>query len=183
MGIATLGIPASSQQAGQPAGGGGATTAPPGGGGANSPSPTPGRGTTNPGNNPNQFPGQQNDPNNRFPNMERQPMFFSGKVMMEDGTPPPESVVIERVCNGNPRPEAYTSGKGHFSFQLGQNQGMMQDASVGSAADGGFGGGGFGGQQQQRGGGTMMGNNNGLSQRDLMGCELRASLPGFRSDV
>ena len=29
-----------------------------------------------------------------------QPIFLSGRVMMEDGTPPPDPVVIETVCNG-----------------------------------------------------------------------------------
>ena len=101
---------------------------------------------------------------------------------MEDGTPPPDSVVIERVCNGMPRPEGYTDSRGRFSFQLGQQTRMMADASVG-ANEAGF----------SRGGGTFdpMGSRNqgtpdafgGISTRDLAGCELRASLPGFRSDV
>src|SRR5215472_5711068 len=60
--------------------------------------------------------------------MGQRPIFLSGKVVMDDGTPPPESVVIERVCGGNPRPEAWTDSKGHFSFQLGQNTAMMADA-------------------------------------------------------
>jgi tetratricopeptide (TPR) repeat protein len=113
-----------------------------------------------------------------FPEMQR-PIFISGKVVVDDGTPPPDSVVIERVCNGQPRPEAYTDSKGRFSFQLGQNQHIMADASVSSASEPGFGppmagssrgGGGFGGSR-------------GISERDLIGCELRASLPGFRSEV
>ncbi|MCL4403055.1 MAG: tetratricopeptide repeat protein [Acidobacteria bacterium] len=99
--------------------------------------------------------------------------------MLDDGTPPPDSVVIERVCNGNPRPEAYTDSKGRFSFQLGQNQSMMPDASVSSASDPGAGGRpGFGSQT-----GGFGPNSRGISERDLMGCELRASLAGFRSDV
>jgi tetratricopeptide (TPR) repeat protein len=120
-----------------------------------------------------------------FPDMQR-PVFLSGKVMMEDGTPPPDSVVIERVCNGTPRPEAYTDSKGRFSFQLGQNTAMMQDASVSSASDPSFGGGntGLGGRPQgQFGGPGGMGGGRGISERDLMGCELRASLAGFRSDM
>jgi tetratricopeptide (TPR) repeat protein len=103
--------------------------------------------------------------------------FFSGKVVLDDGTPPPEQVVIERVCNGIARPEGYTDSKGRFSFQLGQNSAMMADASV-NMNDPVFGGGG-------PGGGRMSGpfGQQGVSERDLMGCELRASLPGFRSDV
>ena len=60
----------------------------------------------------------------QMPEMVR-PIFISGKVMLEDGTPPQESVVIERVCNGNARPEGYTDSKGRFSFEVGRNQGMF----------------------------------------------------------
>jgi hypothetical protein len=107
----------------------------------------------------------------------QRPIFLSGKVVMDDGTPPPDSVVIERVCNGVVRPEGYTDSKGRFSFQLGQNTAVMADASVGSAADGG----GFGGRNSRNMGG--MPGRGGLSERELMGCELRASLAGFRSEI
>ncbi len=146
-----------------------------------------------PGQNPSPFPGTNNrnqspfpDQNQRqtFPDQQQRPVFISGKVQLDDGTPPPDSVVIERLCNGIARPEAYTDSKGRFSFQLGQNRGMMADASVGSAADG-FGGGpgGFGGAGGM-GGGSRGGMNpgGGISERDLMGCEIRAVLAGFRSE-
>ncbi|MEZ5353863.1 MAG: tetratricopeptide repeat protein [Bryobacteraceae bacterium] len=142
--------------------------------GNNTPGNIPGRG---------QQPGQD-DPfgrnqQQRFPDMQR-PIFLSGKVVTSDGTPPPDSVTIERICNGQVRPEGYTDSKGRFSFELGRNQNMMQDASVSNTGDG-FGG--FGGQQQRGNspfGGAAGG---GLTERDLMGCEIRASLPGYRSDV
>lgn len=147
--------------------------------------PTPTPSPTTPGM-PGRFPGQDRqqgplDPTQqqRFPEMQR-PIYLSGKVVMEDGTPPPEPVRIERVCNGQPRPEGYTDTKGRFSIQLGQNTAMFSDASVGSANDtfgdpagpnrGGMGG--FGAP-----GGRL------LTERDLMGCELRADLAGYRSDV
>lgn len=169
----------------QQGGGGGGGQAPPGGGGgapggtappAPSPSiPTPS--TT--GRERQQIPqlGEQQP----FPEMRR-PIFLSGKVVLEDGTPPPEPVVIERVCNGVVRPEGYTDSKGRFSIELGRNALMMADASVGSAADAGFGGtGGFGTQRGSMANlGSPMG---GLSERDLIGCELRASLPGYQSQV
>ncbi len=123
------------------------------------------------------------DPNSRMPMPEMQrPIFLSGKVVMDDGTPPPDSVTIERVCNGIARPEGYTDSKGRFSFQLGQNLGVFQDASVSSQADPGFGGRGMGSSSRQSGLG-FPGNNRGISERELMGCELRASLPGFRSEI
>jgi len=77
----------------------------------------PGGRPTNPGQT-SPYPGQQTD-RNQYPEMQRV-FFFSGKVMMDDGTPPPETAVIERVCNGVPRPEAYTDSKGRFNFQLGR---------------------------------------------------------------
>jgi len=103
--------------------------------------------------------------------------FFSGKVVMDDGTPPPESVQIERVCNGVARPEAWTDSKGRFSFQLGQNTAMMMDASTSGADPFGSG---LGGRSSMPGMGGAGGRQ--ISERDLIGCELRASLAGFRSD-
>lgn len=149
---------------------------------APSPTPTPTTPTS-----PGRFPGQDRQPGQldprqqqqQFPDMQR-PIFLSGKVLMEDGTPPPEPVKIERVCNGQPRPEGFTDSKGRFSIQLGQNTAMMADASVSSTADT------FGdplGGQNRQGGFGMPGGGRGISERDLMGCELRADLAGYRSDV
>lgn len=108
------------------------------------------------------------------------PIFLSGKVMLEDGTPPPDPVVIERVCNGQSRPEAYTDSKGRFSFQLGQNTAMMADASVGGGNDGfGMPGGDLSGIGRSGGG---FGRGRGITEQQLMGCELRAVLAGFRSE-
>lgn len=104
-------------------------------------------------------------------------MFLSGKVVLDDGTPPPESVMIERICNGVIRPEGYTDSKGRFSFELGRNSNMFMDASTSGPGEfGGIPGSASSTRQQQ----TGMG---GVRERDLMGCELRASLPGFRSDI
>lgn len=97
--------------------------------------------------------------------------------MLDDGTPPAESVTIERVCGGLVRPEAYTDSKGRFSFQLGQQSNVLMDASVSSAASQGrdpFSGG---------RGSTGARPSGGLGTADLMGCELRASLPGYRSEA
>ena len=49
--------------------------------------------------------------------------------MMEDGTAPPDPVVIETVCNGSPHGEGYTDAKGYFSIELGARNGVIQDAS------------------------------------------------------
>ena len=100
--------------------------------------------------------------------------------MMYDGSDPPEPVTIERVCSSNSiRPEGYTDSKGHFSFNLGQNTGVFADAStsifsdisqggLNSNSSGNSGGGAFGGTSQD------------TANWD---CELRARLPGYRSDT
>lgn len=158
-------------------GGTGGTGGTGGVGGGTAPGTTPGR-------NPNPFP--QDQQQQRLPEMP-QTMFLSGKVMLDDGTPPPEPVTIERICNGQPRPEGYTDSKGRFSFQLGQrNNGMLMDAST-SSADGGFGdpfgGGGLGGQRTNSPMGGGMGGGSGGMRVMLMGCELRANLPGYQSST
>src|SRR5947209_4001671 len=81
--------------------------------------PTIGRPTTT---NPNSTPQQ---PTVNIP----QPIFLSGRVMLEDGTPPSEPLVMETVCNGVGHAEGYTDAKGYFSLELGANRGIIQDAS------------------------------------------------------
>jgi tetratricopeptide (TPR) repeat protein len=107
------------------------------------------------------------------------PIYLSGKVVLAEGTPPPEPVVVERVCNGRPRPEGYTDSKGRFSFQLGQNQGMFADASVGSAGEMSS----IDPSRGGRGGAMGPGGTRAITERDLVGCELRASLPGYLSSL
>jgi len=156
------------------------------GGGATSPAPAPGGNTGSAPGGGASIPGRGNNPGNTQPRMPDtpppmempQPVFLSGKVQMDDGTPPPSSVIIERVCNGSVRPEGYTNAKGHFSFSLGQNNAVLADASNSGMSDMGGRMGGvpsnFGGLAGSRGQSTAI---------NLMGCEIRANLPGFRSDV
>jgi tetratricopeptide (TPR) repeat protein len=106
------------------------------------------------------------------------PIFLSGKVMMDDGSPVPPNVVIQQVCSGSPHSVAYTDTRGHFSFQFGQSNGMVMDASEASAdrrSSGGF------GSAQSAGGSNPLSSNPFKSQ--MNGCELRADLPGYRSTV
>jgi len=132
--------------------------------------PTSTNGTTNGSTTTRQpsttFPGDSTTP---------QVIFISGTVVLSDGLPLPERVKIERVCSGPPRVETYTDKKGHFSFQVGQNL-EMQDASS---------------QSPFSGPGSPLGNANtgsasgrgGFNERELWGCELKADLPGFQSDM
>ena len=101
--------------------------------------------------------------------------------MMYDGSEPPESVTIERVCSSNSvHAEGYTDSKGRFSFNLGQNVGMFADASTSVFPELG-----------QQGGLNSTSNNSGptgatsnANQESLYwDCELRARLPGYRSDT
>ncbi|MBI3693849.1 MAG: tetratricopeptide repeat protein [Acidobacteria bacterium] len=181
----SLGITLAQQPAPPPAGGGGGGgggAGAGGAGGAGTIGTTSGRGTPGvPSRGTDPFGGidrQQQRP------VEQRPIFLSGKVILEDGTAPPEPVTIERVCNGQVRPEAYTDSKGRFSFQLGAQNNVLMDASVSSSAGSGFGrdplAGGMGGTGAMGGAGASP---NSMGMVDLMGCELRASLPGFRSEA
>lgn len=113
---------------------------------------------------------------------ERRPVFLSGKVVLDDGTTPAERVSIERVCNGLARRETYTDSQGQFSMQLGAEPQMFQDATVGGAFDASRGSG-MGDANGLPPSMTAGAPNTGVSTRDLMVCELRASLPGYRSDT
>ena len=107
-------------------------------------------------------------------------MFLSGRVMLDDGTEPQERASIERVCNGRVRREAYTDSHGQFGFQLGAEMQGFQDATVGGSLDPMRSASVFGNSQASGAPSGMA--IQGVTQRELMGCELRANLAGFRSD-
>jgi hypothetical protein len=148
----------------------------PGGPGGIPTSPNPNTPTqpgvgTQPGNNQGNFPN---------PDMTQRPMVLMGKVVMEDGTAPSDSVTIQLVCNGAPRSVGFTDSKGGFSVDLSNrmNNAALLDASQ-PVSGGGFGGP-FGGSSGGRMG--SQGSPNGLGERDLMSCDLQAALAGFRSE-
>lgn len=147
------------------------------GGGATTGLPTTGGTTGNSGRTTSPFP-QQIPQQSGIDSNELRPIFLSGKVRMDDGSAPPEPVTIERLCAGRgyPIPEGYTDTKGGFSFQVGQRMGMMPDASMGNET------GSFGSSSGSNLPGSP-GRNSGVSERDLMGCELRATLAGYRSNT
>ncbi|MBZ5676674.1 MAG: tetratricopeptide repeat protein [Acidobacteriia bacterium] len=164
-------------QKGGSAGGGTAPPSP----GKGTPTPTPG-----PTGTPSSLPSTQNPNTTNTPQPPR-PIWISGKVMMYDGGPPPESATIELVCSTNSgKPQGYTDSRGGFSFNLGQNNFMFADASTNTFGDigepGGFGQGGFG--MNSSGNGGAPGGANGMNQESAYwGCEIRARLPGYRSDT
>ncbi|MGA2593711.1 MAG: tetratricopeptide repeat protein [Bryobacteraceae bacterium] len=110
-------------------------------------------------------------------NSINQGIYLSGKVVMDDGTPPPEPVTIERVCDTSARAQAYTDQKGRFSFQMGQTAGILQDASEDATIPG---------AQTRPVSSIASGPNSpptNLSDSRLATCELRAMLAGYRSDT
>lgn len=131
--------------------------------------------------------GNQNSRNDPFGNTQQdpfgnqmRPLYLHGRVIMDDGQPPPEPVVVQRVCQGNAHPEGYTDTKGRFSFQVcGDLSLLVTDASVSGA--------GVGQQALMRGGGGGCGPGSGVRQVglgrfDLSSCTLRAQFGGYVSD-
>ena len=126
----------------------------------------PGLGNTN-----SPFP---NPTRSNYPDQSTQPpMYLSGKVVMEDGTPPPEPVVIQLLCKVNPRSVAYTDSKGFFNANITDRigNGVIADATDPYGA---------GSRSSTTAGGNSLGSS-GAGSRDLLGCSLEASLAGFRS--
>ncbi|HWX53871.1 MAG TPA: tetratricopeptide repeat protein [Verrucomicrobiae bacterium] len=105
---------------------------------------------------------------------DRPVLYVRGKVVFNNGGPPPEPVAIERVCGGSVRKEAYTDSRGEFGFQVGQST-QLQDASQGGS--------------DMVAGRSSSGVNNPSSggfnpvtrQYQYLDCELRASLAGYVS--
>jgi tetratricopeptide (TPR) repeat protein len=114
--------------------------------------------------------GTPNSGNN--PGLTQRGPFYFGKVVMPDGTAPPVGTIIERVCNGSARAQAYTDSMGNFSFQVGQTQDMLPDASVERTTN--FPG--MGNSTVQGSAGTPQ------TRNEPYACDLRANLAGFRSD-
>lgn len=96
-------------------------------------------------------------------------VFVSGRVMISGGGPMADHILIERVCNGLVRHEGYTDSRGEFQFELGRNQ-QERDAS----------------QDDSDRMVTTRGSNSAITGRSQIrfdGCELRASLPGYISNL
>jgi len=112
------------------------------------------------------------------------PIYVSGRVMIDDGTPLPETVVVQRVCSGQPHALGYTDAKGYFSFDLSNRSlTVVEDASE---FGGGLGRSGLGGMSPtpvQTTSTTGLGSNPGFGDRRLVNCELQAKLAGYRSQV
>jgi tetratricopeptide (TPR) repeat protein len=79
--------------------------------------------------------------------------YLTGRVLMSDGSSPSQSILVQRVCGVTITAQTHTDSKGRFSLQLGGDRALLPDASSGTAV-----------------------------RNDPAGCELRASMQGYRSD-
>ncbi len=104
----------------------------------------------------------------------QRPIYVSGMVVMDDGSPLESKADIQLVCQNQVQPQGKTDADGKFTVELGRDRHIgANDASIGSAASNPGFGGALSGQTQV----------DGASIVSLMGCSLRASLKGYRSDT
>lgn len=100
-------------------------------------------------------------------------VFFSGEVTLEDGSKPPDQVLIQRVCKGTARDETWTDSNGQFGFkvQAGGNDTTTADAAQTPAQN----------PELSRPIGNSTYYSNPVTTA-LRGCEVQAVLAGFWSD-
>jgi tetratricopeptide (TPR) repeat protein len=134
------------------------------------------RGGTSPGGVPSTGPGTGTPSGGlrQNPSIETQqgpltPVFLTGQVALEDGSPPPGHVAIIMFCSGRQRTLGYADMRGYFNVQLGSpSPEVLDDASIG---------GGQGNGQPAAGGEALSSRND----DELVGCALRARLAGYDS--
>jgi tetratricopeptide (TPR) repeat protein len=92
-------------------------------------------------------------------------LFLSGKVVLNDGSAPPQGVLIQSICRGQSRNETHTDAHGSFSFQFGdKNSGIVESGFDAEST--------FDGRSTNR-----------STANDAQNCELTASLAGFSADT
>lgn len=99
-------------------------------------------------------------------NVNPRSVFISGKVVLQGGGMA-DRIAIERICNGIIRREGYTNSRGDFQFELGRNS-TERDASQADT-------------DRMVVNKTARSVPSGGSEIRFDECDLRASLPGFRS--
>lgn len=99
------------------------------------------------------------------------PSFVSGKVLIDDGSPLPGSIMVNLVCQGSVRQQAATFGDGDFSLELASDLKSLGASVSGNSADSV--------DAFARAPGAKDYSDREL---DLRGCELRTALAGFRSN-
>lgn len=109
------------------------------------------------------------------------PIYITGRVMLEDGTPAPQETVIERVCGGAVHAEGFTDSRGYFGVNVAPGSSATEaDAQIAGIEDPSQGGSGthMGGTTT---GGTTQSGSAMSSDSRLNSCELGAKLAGYRS--
>lgn len=107
-------------------------------------------------------------------NSKEHVIFFSGKVMLDDGSAPGDAVRVERVCDSRPTFAAWTDQKGQFSFKVASGRGQFTEGDASQP----------GGQPADlnkaiNGSSTQYSN---PITSTLRNCELQAVLSGYRSE-
>jgi tetratricopeptide (TPR) repeat protein len=95
-------------------------------------------------------------------------MFLLGRVATDDGTPVPYDVLVERVCNARVRQQVYATPGGDFRMELGSRANAYVDAT---------------GDGTPQYGQASNVPEAGIPRRELIDCELRATISGFQSEV
>lgn len=95
-------------------------------------------------------------------------MFIRGRVAISDGTPVPNDLLVERVCNSSVLQQTYPAPSGDFSMQLGSMSQTVVDAT---------------GDLTPQFGTPNKNSEMGIPRRYLQNCEMRVSASGFRSDT
>jgi len=57
------------------------------------------------------------------------PVLLTGRVLLENGSPPPRPPMIELVCNSIAHSEGFTDAEGKFGIQFGSTAAVSQDAN------------------------------------------------------
>ncbi|HVW09622.1 MAG TPA: tetratricopeptide repeat protein [Bryobacteraceae bacterium] len=104
----------------------------------------------------------------------QRPIFISGTVSTDDGSPLPGSVNIQAVCGSDRRIVTHTSGRGDFGFQWGDTFGIFQDASQNSMSSA------FSAAPAAGLGAGPMNTSGGLGN-PLVNCELQVDASGYLS--
>jgi tetratricopeptide (TPR) repeat protein len=98
--------------------------------------------------------------------------WFSGAVTLEDGSAPPDAVLLQRVCKGLARDQGWADTKGHFSFKVGRDdKGESGDAAEASPQP----------ADLDKAFGVTMAMSHPITSA-LRDCELQAVLAGYRAD-
>ena len=100
-------------------------------------------------------------------------VVLSGAVMLNDSSPPPTSVLVQRTCKGHIESESWTDSEGHYSFKVGRNQ------TTAGSGDASRAGGPPAELTRPIGMSTQITNPVTSALRD---CEMKAVLAGYRSD-